>query len=94
MEYIALGVNILGTIATIISTVIAVKAKEDSVKSKEESVKAKEESKEILKNIRLELEKENCIDNKGDIIIENSGENSGVMSGIVSGGINKSGNTR
>lgn len=87
MEYIALGVNILGTIATIISAVIAVKAKEESVKSKEES-------KEILKNIRLELEKENCIDNKGDIIIENSGENSGVMSGIISGGINKSGNTR
>lgn len=72
MDYIMLGLTIIGTCATVLSTVLA--------------IKAKNEAREILNEIKEE--KNRNINNRGKINIKNTGTNDGILSGINTGEIN------
>ena len=72
MDYIMLGLTIIGTCATVLSTILA--------------IKAKNEAREILNEIKEE--KNRNINNRGKINIKNTGTNDGILSGINTGEIN------
>ncbi len=63
--------NVISTMATVVSAIIA--------------VRAKNESKKILKEIREERSRN--LKSSGDVQIKNNGSNLGVISGINSGDI-------